>query len=157
MIRVMRPADFDAIAAIEAQKFSTAFDLGSLSVLFNKEAFCGFVDVFNTPNTMNKPDKPAILSGYLLAMIMVDEAEILSIAVRSDHQKRGRGAGLLGHFLAHIAAQGVETVLLEVAADNVPALSLYHRHGFAEFGRRIAYYNRSDGRCDAIMMRRECG
>lgn len=152
----MRPADFDAIAAIEAQKFTTAFDLGCLSVLFNKEAFCGFVDIFNTPNTMHKPHKPGILSGYLLAMITVDEAEILSIAVRSDHQKRGRGAGLLGHFLAYIAVQGVKTVLLEVAADNVPALSLYHRHGFAEFGRRTTYYNRSDGRCDAIIMRRQC-
>ena len=62
------------------------------------------------------------LAGYLLAMIVLDEAEILSIAVRSDHQKCGRGARLLGHFLAFIAAQDVKTVLPEVAADNRSAL-----------------------------------
>ena len=64
------------------------------------------------------------------------------------------GSGLLGYFLAFIAAQDVKTVLLEVAADNVSALTLYHRHGFAEFGRRPSYYKRSGGACDAITMRR---
>ena len=84
----------------------------------------------------------------------MDEAEILSIAVSADHQKCGFGKGLLGYFLAYIATQDVKTVLLEVAADNVSALTLYHRHGFVEFGRRRSYYKRSDGNCDAIMMRR---
>ena len=94
------------------------------------------------------------LAGYLLATVVVDEAEILSIAVSADYQRCGRGAGLLEHFLACTAARDVKTVLLEVAADNVSALTLYHSYGFAEFGRRPSYYKRSDGYCDAIMMRR---
>ena len=65
----------------------------------------------------------------------------MSVAVSLDHQKCGRGAGLLGHFLAYIDAQDVKTALLEVAADNVSALTLYHRHGFAEFGRRLSIIN----------------
>jgi len=36
----------------------------------------------------------------------------------------------------------------------VSALTLYLRHGFAEFGRRPSYFKRSDGDCDAITMRR---
>ena len=96
------------------------------------------------------------LAGYIFALIAIDEVEILSIAVNKDHQKRGRGARLLEHFLAYVATRGVKTVLLEVAADNVAALSLYTRHGFKEFGRRVAYYKRSDGRYDAIMMQRHC-
>ena len=156
MIRAIRTDDFESIAAIEAQTFNTAFDRGSLLTFMKMRAFCGFVDDANIPNTAyerNNLDMSSNLVGYLLATIILDEAEILSIAVSSDHQNCGRGAGLLGHFLAYIDTQDVKTALLEVAADNVPALTLYHRHGFAEFGRRPSYYKRLDGDCDAIMMR----
>ena len=156
MIRKMRLADCDAIAVIEEQVFSTALDRGRLSELLNMTNFCGFVDDSNTSNTFNKIYRPGELVGYLLAMIIVDEAEILSIAVSSDHQKCGRGSELIQYFLTYIATQGIKAALLEVAADNVPALSLYTRLGFTEFGRRNAYYKRSDGCCDAIMMRRLC-
>ena len=157
MIRAIRTDDCDAIAAIETQTFDTAFERGSLSTFMKMRAFCGFVDDANIPNTAyegNNLDMSSKLVGYLLATIILDEAEILSIAVRLDHQKCGRGEGLLGYFLAFIATQDVKTVLLEVAADNLSALTLYHRHGFVEFGRRPSYYKRSDGNCDAIMMRR---
>ena len=157
MIRAIRTDDCASIAAIEAQTFNTALDRGRLLTLMKMRAFCGFVDDTNIPNSayrQNNPDMSGNLVGYLLATIIVDEAEILSIAVSSDHQKCGRGTGLLVHFLAYIDAQDVKTALLEVAADNVSALTLYQRHGFAEFGRRASYYKRSVGDCDAIMMRR---
>ena len=160
MIRAIRPADCDAIAAIEAQTFNTALDRRRLLTFMKMRAFCGFVDDTNMPDIPNTAvkrnnlDKPSTLAGYLLATTIVDEAEILSIAVSADHQKCGRGAGLLRHFLAYIVAQDVKTVFLEVAADNLSALTLYYRHGFAEFGRRPSYYRRSDGDCDAILMRR---
>ena len=160
MIRAIRTADCDAIAAIEAETFNTALDRGRLLTFMKVPAFCGFVDDTNIPKIPNTADKqnnldnPCILTGYLLATTTVDEAEILSIAVSANHQKCGRGTGLLRHFLAYIVAQDVKTVFLEVAADNLSALTLYHRHGFAEFGRRPSYYKRSDGDCDAILMRR---
>ena len=160
MIRAIRAADCDAIAAIEAQTFNTALDRGRLLNFMKMRSFCGFVDDANIPNItnigdkLNNLDKPSNLTGYLLATIIVDEAEILSLAVSADHQKCGLGAGLLGHFLAYITQQDVKSVFLEVAADNVSALTLYLRHGFAEFGRRPSYFKRSDGDCDAITMRR---
>ena len=157
MIRAMRVDDCDAIATIEAQKFNTALDSRRLLTFMKMQAFCGFADdanIQNTPDKLNNLDMTSNLAGYLLATIIADEAEILSIAVSADYQKCGRGAGLLEHFLAYIAARDLKTVLLEVAADNVSALTLYHSYGFAEFGRRRSYYKRSDGHCDAIMMRR---
>ena len=159
MIRATRKTDCDAIAAIEAQAFKKGLDRVRLLKLMEMGVFCGFVDDVNIPNissTLGKLSncgRPSVLVGYLLATIISDEAEVLSIAVNADHQKCGRGKRLLSHFLAFIATQDVKTVLLEVAADNMPALTLYHRHGFAEFGRRTSYYKRSDGNCDAIMMR----
>ena len=160
MIRAIRTEDCDAIATIEAQTFKTALDRRRLLNFMKMRAFCGFVDdatISNIPkiaDKLNNLDKPISLAGYLLATIIVDEAEILSLAVSANHQKCGRGARLLKHFLAYIGHQGVKSVSLEVAADNVSALTLYHRHGFAEFGRRLSYFKHSDGDCDAIMMRR---
>ena len=156
MIRAIRTDDCEAIAAIEAQTFHTVFDLRRLLTFMKMQAFCGFVDVPNIRTTaynLNNLDISKNLAGYLLSTIIADEAEILSIAVSADYQKCGRGSGLLRYFLAHTAAQDVKTVLLEVAADNLSALTLYHRHGFTEFGRRPSYYKRSDGDCDAILMR----
>jgi ribosomal protein S18 acetylase RimI-like enzyme len=130
MIRGIRKADCDAIAAIEAQTFNKALDRSRLLNFMEMGVFCGFVDdvnipnILSTPDKLNRLDKPGNLVGYLLATIIIDEAEILSIAVSADKQKRGRGSRLLGYFLAYIAAQEVKTVLLEVAADNVPALTL---------------------------------
>ena len=160
MIRAIQTFDCDAIVAIESQTFNTALDRGRLLNFMKMRAFCGFVDDSNIPIASNAADKlnniyqPINLAGYLLATIILDEAEILSFAVSKNHQKCGRGTGLLGHFLTHTAQKSVKSVLLEVAADNVSALTLYHRHGFAEFGRRPHYFKRSDGDCDAIMMRR---
>ena len=157
MIRAIRTADCEAIAAIEEQTFNTALDRGQLLTFMKMPAFCGFVDetnILNSAHKLNNLDMLGNLAGYLLATITLDEAEILSIAVSADQQKSGRGAGLLGHFLAYVAARDVKIVFLEVAADNVSALTLYDRHGFAEIGRRPSYYKRSDGDCDAILMRR---
>ena len=149
--------DCDAIAAIEAQTFNTALDRGRLLNFMKMPAFCGFVDDASIPKTackLNNLEMSKNFAGYLLATIIADEAEILSIAVTAHHRKCGCGAGLLGHFLAYIAGEGVTTVVLEVAADNVSALTLYHHHGFVEYGRRPSYYKSSNGDRDAIMMRR---
>ena len=160
MIRAIQTADCDAIIAIESQTFNTALDRGRLLNFMKMRAFCGFVDDANIPIALNDADKlnnsyqPINLAGYLLATIILDEAEILSFAVSKNHQKCGRGKGLLGHFLTHTAQKSVKSVLLEVAADNVSALTLYHRHGFVEYGRRFSYYERAGDNCDAIMMRR---
>ena len=49
---------------------------------------------------------------------------------------------------------GAESVLLEVRPSNLRALQVYQRYGFAEIGRRKAYYPAHNGqREDAIVMR----
>jgi ribosomal-protein-alanine N-acetyltransferase len=51
-----------------------------------------------------------------------------------------------------VARAEAKTVHLEVAADNIPALVLYHRLGFKEAGRRKDYYERADGSVDALRL-----
>jgi ribosomal protein S18 acetylase RimI-like enzyme len=52
------------------------------------------------------------------------------IGVLPAHQKRGIGTALLQHALEYCRQQMASVVTLEVAPDNVAAISLYRKSGF---------------------------
>ena len=52
-------------------------------------------------------------------------------------------------------ARGAEAVILEVRADNEPAIRLYRRHGYAVIQTRRRYYQPGD--IDALVMRKLLG
>ncbi len=134
MIRRIAPVDCDAIAALEARLFATALDQARLMALQANPVFCGFVDLVpeqDQPQSTSADDLASYLGGYLLAMMIDDEAEILSIGVTPDRQRQGVGKLLLQHFFEHGTSQNMTRVVLEVAEDNVPALGLYRDFGFA--------------------------
>ncbi|MBL6781205.1 MAG: GNAT family N-acetyltransferase [Alphaproteobacteria bacterium] len=156
MIRRIAPVDCDAIAALEARLFATALDQARLMALQANPVFCGFVDLVpeqDQPQSTSADDLASYLGGYLLAMMIDDEAEILSIGVTPDRQRQGVGKLLLQHFFEHGTSQNMTRVVLEVAEDNVPALGLYRDFGFAAFGRRKGYYKQGNQKIDAIMMK----
>jgi len=83
---------------------------------------------------------------------LLDEVEVLDVAVASSCRRQGLGASLLQQVLAQLP-QEIARVLLEVRASNRPARSLYHKLGFSEDGRRKNYYPKADGsREDALLM-----
>ena len=88
--------------------------------------------------------------GYAGAFIMPPDADVQTIAVAEGHQGRGVASELLGALLARAADSGATHCLLEVRADNAPALALYERFGFARISERRRYY--PDG-VDAVIMR----
>ena len=156
MIRRIAPVDCDAIAALEARLFATALDQARLMALQANPVFCGFVDLVpeqDQPQSTSADDLASYLGGYLLATMIDDEAEILSIGVTPDRQRQGVGKLLLQHFFEHGTSQNMTRVVLEVAEDNVPALGLYRDFGFAAFGRRKGYYKQGNQKIDAIMMK----
>ena len=156
MIRRITPADCNAIAALEARLFATALDQPRLMALQTNPVFCGFVDLVpdqNQPQSTSVDDLTSHLGGYLLAMMIGDEAEILSIGVTPDRQRQGVGKRLLQHFFDYGASRNMAKAVLEVAEDNVPALGLYRDFGFAEFGRRKGYYKQGNQKIDAVMMK----
>jgi len=68
-------------------------------------------------------------------------------------RRLGLGARLLAHAEAVAAGRGVRRIVLEVARDNAAARRLYGTGGYAEVGRRRAYYLRPDGgRQDALIL-----
>ncbi len=147
IIRPARRRDCTAIAALEARLFDSAFHHKHLEHLVRRDTFCGYVI-----------DCDEIISdavsqvGYILAQIVADRAEILSFAVIPELRRRGCGHALLERFFCDARDRGVSEVTLEVASDNVPALAFYRQHGFTSSGVRLAYYQRNESVCDAIMM-----
>jgi ribosomal protein S18 acetylase RimI-like enzyme len=87
-----------------------------------------------------------VLLGYVVLAGTEEVADLERIGVRRDHQRAGLASALLDAALRDV---GPDRVLLEVRADNGPALAFYTRTGFAEIHRRRRYYR--DG-TDAIVL-----
>ena len=99
-------------------------------------------------------DEFGSLAGYFVVMKVIDEAHLLTFALRRDVQGRGYSRVMLERVVAVACELGVESVFLEVRPSNIPAVRLYERFGFHEIGRRRNYYPAPDNtREDAIMMR----
>tara|TARA_R110000868_G_scaffold69764_3_gene205105 strand:- start:21675 stop:22103 length:429 start_codon:yes stop_codon:yes gene_type:complete len=83
--------------------------------------------------------------GFLLARAVLDEAEILTLAIDPVARRQGQARALIHDFEGICRAKGVENAYLEVAADNTAALALYHAAGFVVKGRRPRYYRSPEG------------
>lgn len=92
--------------------------------------------------------------GLLLGQVVLDEAELLTVAVEPNSQGRGIGRALVTDFLAQARARGAASAFLEVAADNAAGLAVYTACGFAPTGRRKGYYHGPQGAVDAVLMGR---
>lgn len=92
-------------------------------------------------------------SGFSILRQVLDEAELLDIAIDSVFQGQGLGRKLLSEALKTVKLRGVRTVHLEVRESNVRARNLYSTSGFSEVGKRPKYYPSEQGREDAVLMR----
>ena len=135
--------DLDAIAALEARTFGLdAWSPRSVEAEFDAIGQTREIVVARTDGRV---------SGYAILMYAGDTAEITRLAVEGDLRRRGVGTALLQELLDRAARHRLSQLLLEVAAENTPALALYAVSGFAEIDRRRGYY--ADG-SDAVVMRR---
>lgn len=93
-------------------------------------------------------------AGLALCRVAADEAELLTIAVRPAHRRKGLARRLLAAVIDHVRNAGAQTLFLEVGVDNPAARSLYEAQGFYAVGERRAYYQRGHGpAADGIVMR----
>ncbi len=93
------------------------------------------------------------LAGYVLGRVVVDQAEILSIAIVPGRRRQGLGRQLLDGVLAAMMQRGAGTVWLEVRASNEAAQAMYQSAGFSAAGLRRGYYRQPPE--DALVLRRE--
>lgn len=130
--------DFAALAAIHAEGFDRPWTADELKRL---AALDGTVLV-----TAPGERSPA---GFILLQCVLDEAEILTIAVKAAERGKGVGKSLLAAGEAQVRERGVRKLFLDVSHRNTAGLALYRAAGYRETGRRRAYY--SDG-SDALLM-----
>ena len=79
-------------------------------------------------------------NAFLLGRFIFDDAEILTLAVSPSERRKGVASLLVKEFLLKAKEQGIRRVTLEVAEDNLPALTLYNSFPFIKIGRRKGYY-----------------
>jgi len=91
--------------------------------------------------------------AFALGRVVLDEAELLTLATDPAHRRAGRARACLTAFEAQAAARGAVSAFLEVAEDNAPALALYRAANYREMGRRKGYYTAPDGTpVDALVL-----
>lgn len=135
----MTASDPAALAALHAQAFAAPWSAGEFTDLLSQT---GVVAIAES-------------DGFVLLRIVLDEAEILNLAVLPTARRLGLGRRLVEEAAIAATKGGAARLFLEVAEDNAPARALYDRAGFSQIGRRKAYYAKGDGsRTDALVMSR---
>ena len=91
------------------------------------------------------------LAGLAVTHTVLDEAELLLIAISPTQQRRGLGKQLLTAVINNLRTCDVARLFLEVRASNAPAQALYAQAGGVQVGVRKRYYpTATGGREDAI-------
>jgi len=83
----------------------------------------------------------SMILGFLVARGLPPEWELENIVVASSVRRRGIGKQLMEALLEQARQRSGRAMFLEVRESNIAARHLYEKLGFAETGRRIAYYN----------------
>jgi len=78
--------------------------------------------------------------SFLLGRTVLDEAELLTLAVAPEARRKGLARRLLATFEAHVAQRGATRAFLEVVDSNAAALALYRSAGWQQAGRRRGYF-----------------
>ncbi len=81
--------------------------------------------------------------GFAFAFGLGREYEIAALGVVPKRRRTGIGTALLDALCAEARHRGGRSIVLEVAADNAAARSLYAARGFARAGWRREYYRRA--------------
>lgn len=146
-VRRAREADIAGVSQIERASFGDPWPDEAFQALLERDV--AWFAVAEAPEGDRHRLKVA---GYLVALVVADEAEIANIAVHNDVRGRGVGGALLDAALDEARSRGVTSVYLEVRESNASARSLYESRGFRKVGRRRGYYRRPVE--DAIVLRK---
>lgn len=80
------------------------------------------------------------VAGIAIGMVVVNEAEILNLAVKQAARRQGEGKKLVQRMLEEFRAKTVSRVFLEVRESNTGAIGFYEHLGFRAKGKRKDYY-----------------
>ena len=91
--------------------------------------------------------------GYVGSQTVLDEADIMNVAVAPGYRRQGIARLLLERLEEALRTRKVHSLTLEVRASNEPAKALYASLGYVQVGWRPNYYFKP--REDALILRKE--
>lgn len=91
--------------------------------------------------------------GYVGSQTVIDESDVMNIAVHPDYRRQGIGEALLETLADALREKGSRGLTLEARVSNTPAVSLYKKAGFLQVGLRKNYYR--NPKEDALILRKE--
>ena len=141
MIEIIRmnESHVSAVAELERQNFSEPWpEIAVRSELTNALALW-LVAV-----------EDGVVAGYVGSQTVLQEADMMNIAVADTHRRRGIARLLVEELIRQLDAY---QLTLEVRASNAPAIALYEKLGFTQVGLRKNYYHKPKE--DALILRKE--
>ena len=135
----MKQEDVKIVARLEEEIFSDSWSEQSIQETYQQERAILLVA---------RDDEKTV--GYLIAYHVLDEVELVRIAVQQDARCHGIGRKLLAK-LIEIVPNG--QIILEVREHNKSAIIFYLKQDFREIGVRKKFYTNPTE--DAILMRKK--
>lgn len=141
------------VAVIEALiQLQDAWAYQVLTELLEQDSINILVVYYQHMEYQDSVDK---IVGYCLYQTVFEQAEILRIGTHPDHQRKGIASHLFSRLNQELQNNKVENLVLEVRADNAPAIALYEQQEFVHIHKRKGYYKLPhQPAIDALVMQR---
>ena len=144
MIRLMQASDVQVVVEIENLVQSHPWTKKQF-----EESMDGYV------STVIEQDQQVV--GFCILQPVLDEANLLLMAIHPSQQGKGLGFKLLDESIALLKNNPVQ-IFLEVRESNQAAIALYEKAEFHQIDLRKNYYPKKEGgREHAIIMVKTCG
>ena len=141
-IRTMHELDVPVVVSIERGAYQFPWSEGIFRDCLRVGYLCRLVEV------------GTVIAGYGIMSMGAGEAHILNVCVRDDFRGRGIARQLMLYLIDRAQTAGMYEAFLEVRPSNTIAARLYHALGFQQVGVRRGYYQATNGREDAAVLRR---
>ncbi len=127
-IALMQPEDLPSVIEIERQSNSHPWTERN----FQDAMTSGYLSLVAREHGQ--------VCAFAIARTLVDEAELLLIAVTPSERRQGVAALLWIELAQRLRIAGATKIFLEVRASNAPARSFYSSRGLRQIGVRKNYY-----------------
>ena len=142
MIVNMHESHIAQVAALEKICFSDPWSENSVASELKNPLSCWLV-----------AEEDGVVAGYVGSQTVIDESDMMNIAVHPDHRRKGIAEALVMELVKALKKRESQCLTLEVRASNEPAKALYEKLGFAQVGLRKNYYR--NPKEDALILRKE--
>ena len=143
MIRLMQKADVNSITQIEQLVQSHPWTAKQF-----EESIASYVATV--------VEQQGQVVGFCILQPVLDEANLLLMAIHTSQQGKGLGYQLLESSIALLKNNPLQ-IFLEVRESNQAAIALYEKSGFHQIDLRKNYYPKPDGaRQHANIMVKTC-